>query len=189
MEQPDHVAAVILAAGESRRFGSPKQLAELNGRPLLQHVVAAARQAALDPIIAVVPPDLPFDGADVVCVSNPRPDLGMSHSLRLGFAAIPAGADAAMILLGDQPTVHRGLLSQLLGARGATPFVAIRAGDLLLPPVVVERSHFDVVRKPSGDIGLREVLRAQGALVTGIDVSILPVDIDTVRDLRAASGR
>ena len=50
MERPDRVAAVILAAGESRRYGSPKQLALLEGRTLLEHVLEAARAAGLRPV-------------------------------------------------------------------------------------------------------------------------------------------
>ena len=49
-------AAVILAAGASTRFGSPKQLARIGGRTLLEQVVATARAAGLDPVVAVVPP-------------------------------------------------------------------------------------------------------------------------------------
>jgi len=55
MEGQTTVCAVILAAGESRRFGSPKQLAQLEGRSLLEHVISAADDAGLRPVIAVVP--------------------------------------------------------------------------------------------------------------------------------------
>ena len=55
MEGQQPVAAVVLAAGESRRFGGAKQLAELDGRTLLEHVLALADEAGLAPIVAVVP--------------------------------------------------------------------------------------------------------------------------------------
>ena len=51
-------AAVILAAGASTRFGSPKQLARIGGRTLVEQVVATARAAGLDPIVAVLPPGI-----------------------------------------------------------------------------------------------------------------------------------
>ena len=187
MEPPDHVAAVILAAGESRRFGSPKQLALLRGQPLLQHVTAAARDAGLRPIIAVVPPSLPLDDDEVLRVLNEKPELGMSHSLRLGFAALPATVAAAVILLGDQPTIDAELIHCLIAARGSTPFVAAHAAGLVMPPVVVERSHFDAVQRPSGDMGLREILRAHADLVTPVDVE-WPADVDTMADLQAIGG-
>lgn len=188
MEPPDRVAAVILAAGESRRFGSPKQLALLHGQPLLQHVTAAARDAGLTPIIAVVPPSLSFDAADVMCVPNENPELGMSHSLRLGFAAIPSTVGAVVILLGDQPTVGAELIRRVIAARGSTPFVAAHAAGLVMPPVVVERSHFDAVQRSSGDMGLRESLRTHADLVTRVDVAWPPADVDTIADLQAIGG-
>jgi molybdenum cofactor cytidylyltransferase len=189
MEQPDRVAAVILAAGESRRFGSPKQHAVLNGRTLLQHVVGAAVEAGLAPIVAVLPPEtVVLSGAPVQIVPNAEPQLGMSHSLRLGVAALPAEVEAAVILLGDQPTIEPQLLQRLLAARGATPFVAARVAGLLAPPVLVERSHFDMVQQPRGDIGLREILRSHAELVTAIELARMPADIDTVADLRAIGG-
>ena len=104
------VAAVILAAGESRRFGSPKQLAELNGRTLLAHVLERAFGAGLDPVVAVVPAW--FDPSATTArpiswVHNSHPERGMSESLKLGFGALPESAEAAVILLGDAPWYGR----------------------------------------------------------------------------------
>jgi molybdenum cofactor cytidylyltransferase len=183
MEPPDRVAAVILAAGESRRFGSPKQLAVLNGRTLLQHVTDAARDAGLFPVVVVVPPEIVLDQADVLRVPNAQPGLGMSHSLQLGFAALPDDVIAAVILLGDQPTVDAALIRQLVAARGATPFVSTRVNGLLVPPVIVERSHFADVQRLEGDIGLREVLREHARQATAVDQPAMPVDIDSQADL------
>jgi molybdenum cofactor cytidylyltransferase len=186
------VAAVILAAGESRRFGGHKQLAELDGRPLLDHVVELARIAGLDPIVAVVPDWLAGSRAvadpSVRWIANPQPERGMSHSLRLGFAALPATADAAMILLGDQPTVAPKTLQALLAARGHKPIVAARAEGRLAAPVLAERSHFAIVQEPGGDIGLREILNAHPDLVRAVEVGEHPPDVDTPADLRALRG-
>jgi molybdenum cofactor cytidylyltransferase len=181
------VAAVILAAGESRRFGSPKQLAPLNGRSLLDHVLALANDAGLEPIVAVVPAwFVPATTSDesILWVRNPHPERGMSESLQLGFAALPASAEAAVILLGDQPTLPASSISAILAGRGDRPLIAGRSEGHMTPPVLVERSHFWVVEKATGDSGLRDLLSAHHELVAPIDLPSTE-DVDTPEQLQA----
>jgi molybdenum cofactor cytidylyltransferase len=189
MEMRQPVAAVVLAAGESRRFGSAKQLAELDGRTLLEHVLALAATAGLAPIVAVVPVWLTrpaaMRDARLRWVRNPHPERGMSHSLRLGFEALSAETTAAVILLGDQPTLPLATIAALLAARGEKPIVATMAAGRLTPPVLIERSHFDVVRQPSGDIGLRQVLNDHPEWVAAIELGEPIADVDTTDDLAA----
>ena len=191
MERPDHVAAVILAAGESRRFGSPKQLALLEGRTLLEHVMEAARVANLHPVVAVVPVWLtrPAAATDpgLVWVRNPAPERGMSHSLRLGLEAVPPEGGAAVVLLGDEPRVPVGHLRALVAARGPRPIVASERGGLLAPPVLLERSAFASAAKVTGDIGLRELIRTDPELVTTVRADPV-LDIDTPDDLQRLDG-
>ena len=193
MERQQSVAAVVLAAGESRRFGGAKQLAELDGRTLLEHVLALADEAGLAPIVAVVPVWLTrpraMDDERLRWVRNPYPERGMSHSLRLGFEALGAAPAAAVILLGDQPTVPPAAIAALLAARGEKPIVATMTEGHLAPPVLIERSHFDVVRQPGGDIGLREVLNDHPEWVAAIELPEPIPDVDTVADLRALEAR
>ncbi len=181
------VGAVVLAAGESRRFGGRKQLARLAGRTLLEHVLVAAHDARLSPIVAVVPIWLSrprdWDAADLLWVRNAYPERGLSHSLQQGFAALPPTVAAALILLGDQPTIEAEAIDALLAARGNRPIVASRAGDVLGPPIVVERRQFDIVRELSGDSGLRAVLSEHPGWVTTVEVAAHPVDVDTPDDL------
>jgi molybdenum cofactor cytidylyltransferase len=189
MQGRQQVAAVILAAGESRRFGSRKQLAELNERTLLEHVIHLARQAGLDPVIGVVPewltpPDAALDPAPT-WIANSNPERGLSHSLRLGFEALPATSQAAVILLGDQPTLAPSTIHALLAARGEKPIVAAWAAGRLAAPVLVERSHFSIVQEPGGDFGLRHVLNANPELVLGVEVAAHAPDVDTPADLDA----
>ncbi len=189
MEGQQHVAAVVLAAGESRRYGSAKQLAVLDGRTLLEHVLEGARAAGLRPVVAVVPvwltrPAAMDDATQLRWVRNPHPERGMSHSLRLGFAALPDEVEAAVILLGDQPTVAPPHLRAVVAARGERPLIATRSGGRLAPPVLIERSHFAVVEQPGGDIGLREVLNAHPEWVLAVEVAEPVVDVDTPDDLR-----
>jgi molybdenum cofactor cytidylyltransferase len=189
MDGQKQVAGVVLAAGESRRFGGHKQVATLDGRTLLDHVLELATVAGLNPVVAVVPswlarPRAP-DVSSARWISNPQPERGMSHSLRLGFAALPATSQAAVILLADQPTVPADSIRALLTARGAKPIVATRAAGRLAAPVLVERSHFFIVEELAGDIGLREILNANPEWVLAVEVAEHPPDVDTPADLEA----
>jgi CTP:molybdopterin cytidylyltransferase MocA len=183
------VAGIVLAAGESRRFGGAKQLAVHEGRTLLEHVLLRADEAALDPIVAVVPVWLSrpasMDAFRLRWVRNPHPGRGMSHSLQLGLGAVPADCGAALILLGDQPTVALDTIRAVLAARGERPIIVARGGGVDAPPVLLERSQFGRVAEASGDTGLRDVLRARPELICAVEVGRHAPDIDTHDDLAA----
>jgi molybdenum cofactor cytidylyltransferase len=147
-----------------------------------------ARRAGLSPVVAVVPVWLTrprsMDDPALHWVRNPHPGLGMSHSLRLGFASLPAETEAAVILLGDQPTVPAATIHALIDARGEKPIVATRAAGRLSPPILLERSHFTIVEEPAGDIGLRQILNGHPEWVMALEVGEPAPDVDTGEDLR-----
>lgn len=176
------IAAVILAAGASSRFGSPKQLAPFGAGTVLDAVVRVAAGAGLRPIVVVLPPAVP-PPAGVNAVVNDAPEEGMSRSLRLGLAAVPDEATAALILLGDQPSVPGDVVEAIVRARGERPIVAARAGGLLAPPVLLERSAFAMADAATGDHGLRDLIRGNRHLVTPVEVGEHAPDVDTPADL------
>lgn len=184
-DQP--VGAIVLAAGASRRYGSPKQLVVVDGRTLLEHALATALAADLAPIVAVVPVWLSrpaaLDDPRVHWIRNPFPERGMSTSLRLGIEAIAEDISAIVILLGDQPQLPQTTITAVLGARGERPVVAAEAGGVLAPPVLVEATHFHLFEGLSGDIGLRQLLRDNPELVTSVPVGAHPADVDRPADL------
>ena len=177
------VAAVILAAGASTRFGSPKQLARIGGRTLVERAVETARAAELEPIVAVLPPGIPApDGAEAVI--NDGPAAGQSRSLRIGLAALEADVEAAVILLADQPTLSVATLQAVLTEPDAgRPIVAASAGGRLGPPVLLRRNAFALADEVAGDEGLRSVLARSPELVTAVDIGEHPPDVDTPEDL------
>lgn len=177
------VAAVILAAGSSTRFGSPTAAIRIGSRTILEIVVDTAVAAGLSPVIVVAQSWLAVPES-VEVVRNDAPQQGMSRSLRVGINAVPPDAEAAVVLLADQPTVDVEHIRSLDGWRGGTPIVATRAAGVLGPPALLEREAFALVDGIGGDAGLRDLLRADPTLVTAVDHAALP-DIDTAGDLAA----
>jgi molybdenum cofactor cytidylyltransferase len=191
-------ATVVLAAGASSRFGSQKLLASLHGRPVLQHVLDALDAAGLADVVVVVGHDATVVDAGIDWrserrVVNPRPDDGLSSSLRVGLdaAAEDPATDAVLIVLGDQPSLRPDVVRSVLAAALTTdrPFVRARyASDDAPNPVLVRRSGWAAAAGLSGDRGLGPLLAAHPDLVAEVAVAGSNPDIDTPADLDRLSG-
>ena len=183
------VAAVILAAGASARFGSPKQLARLGGRTLVERATDTARASGLDPVVIVLPSGIPAP-TGATPVVNDDPASGQSHSLRMGLAALGADVGMAVILLADQPTVGVETLQAILTEPDqGRPIVAASAGGRMGPPLLIRREAFALADAADGDQGLRSVLADRPELVTSVDVGRHPPDVDTQADLERIGER
>src|SRR5260370_443102 len=185
-------AGIVLAAGSSRRMGSPKQLLRIGGRPLLEVVVGHANASRLDDVLVVlgaaaeeIRSQVDFGRARVLI--NPDHASGMASSLRTGLAALDGDVDLAMVILGDQPDIA-GRIDRLLDLldESGLPAAALSFGGLLHPPVVVRRELWGDLMALEGDVGCRAVIRARPALVAGLPVEALhhPVDVDTPDDYK-----
>ncbi len=187
-------AGLVLAAGSSRRMGSPKQLLAIDGRPLLEVVVAHACASRLDEVLVVL-----GSAADEIrsrvdlgrarMLVNPDHASGMASSLRAGLAALDPSVDRVMVILGDQPEIGGGLIDRLLDLQkqSGLPAAALSFNGLLHPPVVLERALWGDLMDLEGDVGCRAVIRARPELVarlsSGDDLNH-PVDLDTPEDYR-----
>ncbi|UCH34591.1 MAG: nucleotidyltransferase family protein [Armatimonadota bacterium] len=112
---------MVLAAGSSRRFGSPKLLMPFGDSTVVASVVSAVAVAGVVPIIVVAGADaaaiasaLAPTGAQIV--RNPYPERGMVSSIRVGVAALPAALSRFLIALGDQPRIRAEAISYLIRA-------------------------------------------------------------------------
>lgn len=194
------VFALVLAAGQSRRFGGDKLTVELNGQPLLAHVlnwVAEAREHGdLAGGLAVLPEGNPdresiLLGSRLEYVFNGSPERGVAESLRIGLAALAArhpDAEAALVAQGDQPRLRREVIPMLLSAWSATGRPVVRpryAGEPDTPghPVLLDRSIWERARELDGDAGFAPLLRKYPDLVTTVDVPGVNPDINTPSDL------
>jgi len=193
--------AVVLAAGSGRRFGSNKLLATLRGRPLvlqtLEHLTAARRSGLLAGIVTVtaagddaVAHTIAQSGS--VVVENPNPTSGMGRSLQLGIRrlddpSVEPRAEAAVIVLADQPMVRQEVLAALRNAwlGGADIVRPVYHDDPDIPghPVLLDRSRWQLVDDVQGDRGLGPALESHTDWVMTVMVEGSNPDIDTPADL------
>jgi molybdenum cofactor cytidylyltransferase len=186
------VGGLVLAAGGSKRFGAPKQLAELDGRPLLEHALIAMSRAPVDRVVVVlgahadeVRAAVPLHGAEpVVCDAW---EEGLGASLRAGVAALKS-CEAVVVALGDQPRLSPAAVARLLSQRGKDE-LAIRATYDGVPghPVVLERTVLKRVRELRGDVGARDLLHGLPLREVACDGLGSPADVDTPSELAALS--
>jgi len=125
------IAAVVLAAGEASRFGSPKQ------RLLLPEVLRRVRASSVDDVVVVLGAyEVETDARVVQC---PDWRLGQGASLRCGLAALPQEAEAAVVVLADGPDLDPRAIDRVVGSWRGEPVVAASYGGVRLHPVLLAR--------------------------------------------------
>lgn len=192
--------ALILAAGESRRFGGGKVHALFRGKPLLSYVldvVGAARQRGLiggGHVVVGVGDDRAValaNAAGLESIINDGPELGLSHSLRLGLAAVQASSadpGAALIFPADQPLVRIEVVEALVSRwrEGGRDIIRPRyAARPKAPghPALLTRGVWKAARRLQGDKGFASLLGSSSFQTVTIDVPGDNPDIDTRADL------
>lgn len=188
------IYAVVLAAGRSTRFDGRKLTRDLDGRPLLQHSLAAARTAFPGRVVLVAGHDaetiIESSGglADVVAV-NPRYSEGQGSSIAVGVSACRDDAAAIVVMLADQPLITPDVLDQLVEGwtEDENHIVASDYGDSKGPPVLFGAGAFDQLCDLGGDRGAKKVIQSGQFDVATIAVGSLGFDVDTPKDLETAT--
>jgi CTP:molybdopterin cytidylyltransferase MocA len=182
------VAAVLLAAGDSRRLGRAKQLLPYRGTPLLRRLASEACASRCDAVGVVIQErngavEACLDGLPVHVIGNPEWAEGMASSIRRGTRwADCAGFDAVVLLVCDQPALTAAHVDALIDAsRSGTRIVASRYGRALGVPALFTRGLLPSLLRLRGDVGARALIRAE-ASVTAVDWPEGALDVDTPAD-------
>jgi molybdenum cofactor cytidylyltransferase len=186
------VAAVVLAAGGSTRFGKSKQLAAFRGETFVRHIVAAAIEAGCAPVIVVVGEDaaqitLELSGLAASIVMHSQWPIGLGSSIGVGVEHVidsAAEPDAAILLACDQPFVNAATLRQLIQLRltSSKPIVASAYAATLGIPALFDRSCFPDLLQLKGDTGAKGVILSRQHDVAPFNFPAAAIDIDTPAD-------
>ncbi|MGA9859036.1 MAG: nucleotidyltransferase family protein [Solirubrobacteraceae bacterium] len=182
---------LVLAAGGSRRLGTPKQLLRYGDGTLLGHVLDTARTCAFDQLLCVlggavgdVRAGVNLSGVQVV--ENDAFGEGCSSSIAAALGAVDTRCELLVLMLGDQPGVTAGTVEALRTGRGGAALAACGYDDGRGHPLAFDRSMFGQLAMLHGDRGVWKLLDRHAESV--IDVPVpgpIPRDVDTWEDYRA----
>ena len=193
------IAALILAAGGSRRLGRPKQLEPWGSTTLLGHVIDLVESFPVDETWVVVGADLDrvvneIGSRPVGIIQNPDWETGLASSLRVGLDALTrlSKADGVLVFLGDQPAVRADVVTALIekhrrsSAMAIVPKYRYARGN----PVLIDRALWPRLMSLEGDEGAQRLLQAHSEWVEEVWFDSLPPrDIDTQADVEELRPR
>lgn len=187
--------ALILAAGAARRYGSPKALAQLEGEHLLEIAVSRARAVVDDHFTVILGAHatsimraVALEARHITCHDSWTE--GLAESLKHGLRAVPEDADAALVMLVDQPAITDQDLRNLREAwlsDIARPAAAQYAGDVGAP-CILPRSLFGPAMQLTGDRGAKSLLHRVDGLIR-VPMESAAFDVDTPEDLGRLTRR
>jgi molybdenum cofactor cytidylyltransferase len=190
--------AVVLAAGESLRMGTQKLLLPFGETTVIEAIVRTALDSEVDRTLVVLGADREkvrrvLRSYPLIFAVNKEYRLGMLSSIQAGFRALPGDAEAAVLMLGDQPAIPAGVIDSLVcnyreNSRGIIiPVYAGRRGH----PVLVETAYKREISGLDRAVGLRQLMGAHPEDILEVEVSSPAVlsDMDRPEDYADATGK
>ena len=176
------IAVAVLAAGQSKRFGSNKLMADLDGRPIGLHIVQTLVEMDFGWRFVVCPPHSPiephYSASGFAIVTNESPEKGQARSLHLAVgAAIVTDAKALLVVLADMPFVSSGHIAAQVAAYDDN-IVASCDGSAPMPPAIFPRDTWRTLLATSGNAGARGLLKG-AKLVAASPAELRDIDLTT----------
>ncbi len=182
------LSAIVLAAGQAKRFGDCKQLARIDGKPLLQHVLDTLRESKVGDVVVIlgayaneIRQQIEFRNERIIV--NPDYEKGMSTSIQAGLRAVDS--EAAFIVLADQPFVTAKTYDLLIDEyrRSRPAAVMPTFNGFRGNPVLVDKSLFPEMMELRGDVGARAILGNHEVVKVPVDDRGVLLDVDTPADV------
>ena len=185
------LAVLIMAAGESRRFGSCKLLADIDGKPMLQHSIELAQSTDASLIRIVTGrwhqeiKQAQTSGVidDIDLIYNSDWQQGLGSSIATGVSQIASRCDEVLVLLADQVSVSSEDIERLRLRDDKNQIVCASYSQTLGPPAIFPAQFFPELEKLSGDKGAKALLTELTVTDCQVDIPNAAFDIDFQSDL------
>jgi len=185
-------ACLILAAGAGQRFGSTKQVADLNNKPLLRHVIDEAKLIFKDTLFCMVGSDAESVKAVIAetchIIENENWQQGMGSTIALGIKHLIQhyNFDAVLVILGDQYLITKDDLKIYMEQYEPQSIIATKHNDKAGVPALFPKQYFDTLSKLKGEDGARFLLNGDPNTIV-LSIPHARYDIDTPEDLLLAN--
>ena len=191
----NNIGIIILAAGESKRMGSPKQFLDIEGKSLIRRTAEVALATDCYPVVLVIGANKTQIAPEIIdlpltVIDNPMWHEGMSSSVKIGMAGMYMtykDVEAVIILVCDQPYLSVSLLDRMVEIyhKKKPPVVACKYGDQVGVPALFDRKLFEELLTLTGDKGAKPVLMNHLDEAHLIMFEAGSVDLDTQEDYEA----
>jgi molybdenum cofactor cytidylyltransferase len=190
--------AVVLAAGESLRMGTQKLLLPFGETTVIETIVRTALDSSVDETMVVLGADRQkvrsvLQSYPLTFAVNENYRDGMLSSVQAGFQALPGGAEAAVVMLGDQPSVTSGVIDSLVrGYRESSCGIVVPVhGGRRGHPVLIDAGYRSEILGLDPTIGLKQLVRAHAEDVLEVPAASALVlnDMDRPEDYREETSR
>lgn len=189
------IGIIILAAGESKRMGSPKQLLQIEGKSLIHRTAEIALATDCYPVVMVIGANKPQIAPEIVdlpltIIDNPMWHEGMSSSVKMGLAGVYMTykeIEAVIILVCDQPYLSVSLLERMIEIYTTKKprLIACRYGEQLGVPALFDRTLFEELLNLKGDKGAKPVLMNHLDEAHILQFEAGSIDLDTPDEYQA----
>lgn len=190
------ISGIILASGESKRFGKKdKLIANINGKTIIENVCRNALESNLDEIILVYNNkklNEIIDNKEIKKVYNDKPDLGMARSLKIGIKKSDLETEGYLFLLGDQPYIDSYIINTIIDKfnKNKSSIIVPRFREENSNPVLFSKKFRGELLKVVGDKGGRDLIIKHKDDLVKIDFeSYKNKDIDYEKDLKIPPNR
>jgi molybdenum cofactor cytidylyltransferase len=193
------VGIIILAAGESKRMGSPKQLLQIEGKSLITRTAEVALATDCYPVVLVIGAHKPQIAPEIVrlpltVIDNPTWHEGMASSVKMGLIGMYMtykDIDAVLFLVCDQPHLSVALLEKILAEYQSknAPIVACQYAGQVGVPVLFTRPYFEELLDLKGDKGAKSILMSHLDEAHLVHFEGGEIDLDTPDDYQKVSKK